>query len=116
MIPISSGVLSQPFYLSNNLAWSPDGKYLAFSPVFGDLSRNQIVLIRPDGKDWSQRIPVDVNSGLSGFTWSPDGRWIAISTGSQVWGFSLDAYEKGEIPLVALAPLDVYGLNWQKVN
>ncbi len=116
-IPISTGFWMGRYpYRTSSLSWSPDGKYLAFMPLF--TSRNnfgsRIMLIHPDGSD--QKMLVEGSWGLTGFTWSPDGRWIAFSTGFQLWGASLDAFEKGKNPLVELAPTAGIGLSWQKVN
>jgi RNA polymerase sigma-70 factor, ECF subfamily len=103
-------------FRSSNLSWSPDGKYLAYMPVYSGRDRygSQIVLIRPDGSD--QKTLVEGSWGLTGFTWSPDGRWIAFSTGFQLWGASLDAFEQGQNPLVEISPTRGMSLSWQKVN
>ena len=117
VIPISVGFWMGRFpFRTSSLSWSPDGKYLAFMPVF--TSRNafgsRIMLIRPDGSN--QKTLVEGSWGLTGFTWSPDGRWIAFSTGFQLWAASLDAFEKGTNPLVELAATAGVGLSWQNVN
>jgi RNA polymerase sigma-70 factor, ECF subfamily len=105
-----------PGLRSSELAWSPDGAYLAFVSFFNGQARysNQLTLIRPDGSD--KKVLVQGDRGLNSFTWSPDGRWIAFSTGFQIWGASLDAFEKGEVPLVELAGLPGSALSWQKVK
>ena len=116
-VPIFVGLwMGRSPFRSSNLSWSPDGNYLAYMPVYSGRDRfgSQIVLIRPDGSD--QKTLVEGSWGLTGFTWSPDGRWIAFSTGFQLWGASLEAFEQGKNPLVELSPTRGMSLSWQKVN
>lgn len=57
-------------------AWSPDGRWIAFtSPRAGD--KAQIFAIRRDGGEAMQL--TDVDSGVEDFEWSPDGRTIAFT-------------------------------------
>src|SRR5512137_575860 len=57
-------------------AWSPDGKWLAFTSSRVD-DKSQIFAIRPDG---GEAIPLTkAETGVNGFAWSPDGKTIAFT-------------------------------------
>ena len=56
-------------------AWSPDGKWLAFSSDRSD--KRQIYLISPRGGE--ARAITNVEEGVGGFAWSPDGKSIAFT-------------------------------------
>ena len=56
-------------------AWSPDGKWLAFSSDRSD--KRQIYLISPRGGE--ARAITNVEEGVAGFAWSPDGKSIAFT-------------------------------------
>ncbi len=112
-IPVSKGVLTRSPTRSSNLAWSPDGRYLAFTPVFTDsqLKYGRIMLI-PMGKD--NPVPlVGVYNEISSITWSPDGQWLAYSTGYEMWVASIAAYESGQPPLAQLSGTSGSDLSWQ---
>ena len=56
-------------------AWSPDGKWIAFSSDRSD--KRQLYLISPAGGEALQL--TDVEDGVGAFKWSPDGRSIAMT-------------------------------------
>jgi dipeptidyl aminopeptidase/acylaminoacyl peptidase len=61
---------------AGNTAWSPDGKWLAFtSDRAGD--KPQIFAVPPDGGEAVQLTKVE--TGVNGFAWSPDGKSIAFA-------------------------------------
>jgi len=57
-------------------AWSPDGKWLAFTSSRAD-DKSQIFVIRPDGGEAIQLTKTE--TGVNGFDWSPDGKTIAFT-------------------------------------
>jgi dipeptidyl aminopeptidase/acylaminoacyl peptidase len=54
---------------SGSAAWSPDGRWLAFTANRGD--RNQVHLISPRGGE--AFVVTEVDEGVSGYAWSPRG-------------------------------------------
>ncbi len=73
---------SEPFQLTRTLegsstspAWSPDGRWLAFTADRGE--KSQIHLIDPRGGEaWAL---TESEEGVGGFEWSPDGSRIAFT-------------------------------------
>ena len=59
---------------STALAWSPDGRILAFVGLGGGVRR---ILVRDLDSDTARSL--DGTEGAQSFTFSPDGRWIAFS-------------------------------------
>jgi dipeptidyl aminopeptidase/acylaminoacyl peptidase len=72
------------------VAWSPDGKWLAFQVAPGGGMNQQVYLMHPDGTGM-RRITSGgkETNGLSG--WSHDGRWLAWDSNRKRPG-SMDAY------------------------
>jgi len=60
---------------STNQAWSPNGKWIAFTADRGE--KRQIYLISPHGGE--AHALTDIEEGVGGFEWSPDGRAIAFT-------------------------------------
>jgi len=60
-----------------NPAFSPDGKFLAFTSARGDEDKNQVWLMRVDGGEAFQL--TDAENGVNAFAWSPDGKRIAFT-------------------------------------
>jgi len=61
----------------SNPAFSPDGKYLAFSSSRGSDGKNQIWLMRLTGGEAEQL--TKTKSGVASYKWSPDGKRIAYA-------------------------------------
>lgn len=62
-------------------AWSPDGKWLAFTSSRVD-DKSQVFAIRPDGGEAVQLSKAE--TGVNGFAWSPDGKAIAFTASDPV--------------------------------
>lgn len=60
---------------SSSPAWSPDGKWLAFTSDRTD--KRQLYLIDPRGGE--ARAITNVEDGVGAFAWSPDGKKIALT-------------------------------------
>ena len=59
---------------STNPAWSPDGKWIAFTSTRS--GKSNVWLIAASGGEAEQI--TDVKSGVTGLSWSPDGKTIAF--------------------------------------
>lgn len=69
------------------VAWSPDGKKIAFSTKRGKDDASQIYILNMDGP--GEAIPVtDISTGAKRPKWSPDGRHIAFE--SRVYPGAID--------------------------
>lgn len=99
-----------------NLSWSPDGRYLAFMPVFSllDQTNSEIIIVHV-ARNRQQRL-IELDEPLNSYTWSPDGKWLAYSTGSEIWAASLDAFSRNQDFLVQIAASGGYGLSWQPMT
>ncbi len=113
-MPISIGVLTRSPTHSSDLAWSPDGRYLALIPVFtnSDLVYGRILLIRAGGKSLMPAL-AEMDWSVTSIAWSPDGQWLAYSTGYEMWVASIAAYESGQPPLARLSGTPGSELSWQ---
>jgi TolB protein len=60
-------------------AWSPDGRWIAFSRLRTERGQPAVWLVRPDGGGAHRLV-----AGGSTPAWSPDGRWIAFDTPSGI--------------------------------
>src|SRR5512135_491320 len=58
---------------SSGPAWSPDGRWIAFTSSRAD-DKSQVFVISPDGGEAVQLTKTE--TGINGFDWSPDGRTI----------------------------------------
>lgn len=90
----------------NNVDWSPDGRWLAFSMAPGGGLNTQIYLARPDGQSVTRITEGGkINNNLGG--WSHDGRFVRLVSTRRDPG-ALDAYlydvASRELRLVAENP------------
>ena len=80
-------------YIDSSGTWSPDGEFFAFVVTAG--GGNEIVIVRSDNGEQSQRISFDDIGAVNQPAWSPDGRYIAFSGSvggiSDVYLYDLDA-------------------------
>ena len=90
-IPEQAMVPTFGCFTPSYLAWSPDGKLLAYAcrdMGVGPSRHGQIYTIRPDGTG-RRLVPTHTVEALSP-TWSPDGQRIAFSTGEMPFPGSMD--------------------------
>jgi WD40 repeat protein len=80
--------------ITQAIAWSPDGKYLAFAGQMDGLS-SDLYLYDMTTKN-IQRLSND-NGELQSILWSPDGKWILHES-----GFSIDLMAEDNISVVAV--------------
>lgn len=72
--PVDGNCLKEPVG-RGSLAWSPDGRYLAFPAIWGELSSD---LYLYDSQDHSTRQLTSGPEFVSEISWSPDGKWIIM--------------------------------------
>ncbi len=58
------------------VAWSPNGRYLAFPAIWGDEPSQDLYLY--DSQDHTTRKLVGGPAGVAELSWSPDGKWIIM--------------------------------------
>jgi dipeptidyl aminopeptidase/acylaminoacyl peptidase len=61
-----------------NPAWSPDGRWLAFTSRRGEKKGDSTLHVIPVGGPGETRTVCTMPDGLEYVAWSPDGRWIAF--------------------------------------
>ncbi len=66
-----------------NPAWSPDGRFLAFTSRRGEKKGDSTLHILPVGAPGEVRTVCTMPDGLGDVTWSPDGRSIAFTSRTQ---------------------------------
>ncbi len=72
--PITAG----PY--DNEPAWSPDGRWLAFTSRRGEKKGDSTLHVLPIGGPGELRTVCEMPDGLGDLAWSPDGRWIAFTS------------------------------------
>jgi TolB protein len=76
-------VTNDPNYLDMSPAWSPDGRWIAFSRTHALTGDAGIWLVQPDRPNLApQPIPIQPQLVLEDPAWSPDGKYIAYCGGS----------------------------------
>jgi TolB protein len=97
-----------PNVTGDYLAWSPDGKKLAFREKYDDRKTWSIHTMNSDGTNW-KRLTHEKNKWDSVPAWSPDGKKIAFareykdSEGefqAEIWLMNSDGSEKTQIKLL----------------
>lgn len=88
--------------ITQALAWSPDGRYLAFAGQMEGLSSDLYLYDMSTKK--IQRLSND-NEELQSILWSPDGKWILHES-----GFSIDLMAEDNISVVAVGNSSVRDL------
>jgi dipeptidyl aminopeptidase/acylaminoacyl peptidase len=63
-----------------NPAWSPDGKFLAFTSRRGEKKGDSTLHVLPVGVPGEIRTVCTMPDGLGDVAWSPDGRWLAFTS------------------------------------
>jgi len=61
-------------------AWSPDGRFLAFTSRRGEKKGDSTLHVLPIGMPGELRTVCSMPDGLADVAWSPDGRWIAFTS------------------------------------
>jgi Tol biopolymer transport system component len=68
------------------VAWSPDGKRIAFGTTPDDSDYANIVLVDPDGGHRRTVVEGDAGANWGGVAWSPDGTTLAVARRSDAGG------------------------------
>jgi dipeptidyl aminopeptidase/acylaminoacyl peptidase len=63
-----------------NPAWSPDGRWLAFTSRRGEKKGDSTLHVMPVGGPGEVRTVCTTADGLGDVAWSPDGRWLAFTS------------------------------------
>jgi hypothetical protein len=63
-----------------NPAWSPDGRWLAFTSRRGERDGDSTLHVLPVGGPGEVRTVCTMRDGLDDVAWSPDGRWLAFTS------------------------------------
>jgi dipeptidyl aminopeptidase/acylaminoacyl peptidase len=63
-----------------NPAWSPDGRWLAFTSRRGEKEGDSTLHVMPVGGPGEVRTVCTMPDGLGDVSWSPDGRWLAFTS------------------------------------
>ncbi len=73
-VPVSAGEHDA------NPAWSPDGRFLAFTSRRGEKQGDSTLDVLPIDAPGERRTICAMPDGLSDVSWSPDGRWFAFTS------------------------------------
>jgi dipeptidyl aminopeptidase/acylaminoacyl peptidase len=63
-----------------NPAWSPDGRFLAFTSRRGEKEGDSTLHVLPVATSGEVRTICTLPDGLDDLAWSPDGRWLAFTS------------------------------------
>ena len=105
---ITTTQLQQAFIagITNSLAWSPDGNYLAFAGEMDGPSSDVYIY---DMKNWTVQRKSKGPSEIQWIGWAPDGKWIVYSAAYRVEaGMTFELYS---VPLVAPISFRVLPIN-----
>ncbi|MFL5580943.1 MAG: DPP IV N-terminal domain-containing protein [Gemmatimonadaceae bacterium] len=93
---VATGLLDQPPFLTERaIAWSPDGRWLAYSAQAGGRLFTNTYVVSADGGE-SRQVSWLPNVFGGTIAWSPDGKYLLMGTGQRT--------ETGQIARIDLAP------------
>ncbi len=78
---VARGILPRPpFMNSRAVAWSPDGRWLAYSSAAGNKSFTNVFIVPSDGSAEARQVSWLPNAFGGQLDWSPDGRFLLVNT------------------------------------
>jgi tricorn protease len=78
---LAKGIIADPLQVGRPVAWSPDGRWLAFFTAGTRGFTNVSVVAAAGGEP--RQISFLANSNATGITWSPDGTFLLFDTGQR---------------------------------
>ena len=79
----------------NSFAWSPDGKWIAFSTINNAARKYQLFRMRPDGSE--RKFLAESKSVIWQTRWSPDGARIGYMSNNVIYLYHLDTGETARL-------------------
>ncbi len=78
---VARGILPRPpFMNARAMAWSPDGRWLAYSTAAGNKSFTNVFIVPSDGSAEARQVSWLPNAFGGQLDWSPDGRYLLVNT------------------------------------
>jgi Tol biopolymer transport system component/C-terminal processing protease CtpA/Prc len=78
---LAKGLIADPIQVGRPLAWSPDGRWLAFF-TSGVRGFTNVAVVAASGGD-ARPVSFLANSNATGVAWSPDGTFLLFDTGQR---------------------------------
>ncbi|MCC2547279.1 LpqB family beta-propeller domain-containing protein [Hymenobacter sp. BT175] len=79
---VATGIFDRPpLHAERSIAWSPDGRWLAFMPSGNRFFTN--VMVAPANGGAARPISFVANSNSNAVSWSPDGKYVLFDTGQR---------------------------------
>ena len=78
---LARGLITDPIGIGRPIAWSPDGKWIAYFSAGERWFTN--VSVVPSAGGQSQQVSFLANANTTGISWSPDGTFLAFDTGQR---------------------------------
>lgn len=94
---LAKGIIADPLQVGRPLAWSPDGRWLAFF-TSGTRGFTNVSVVAATGGE-SRQVSFLANSNATGIAWSPDGTCLLFDTGQRT-----EAAQLARVDLVLRTP------------
>ena len=80
---VASGIFDRPpLHADRAFAWSPDGRWLAFTPI-GARGFTNVSVVPTAGGPAARPVSFVANTNTNSLSWSPDGKFLLFDTGQR---------------------------------